>query len=78
VKYEWLNQMNIGNIRNSNLDIDIYSNDPSNTGLSRDTCYVEQRAFRCSTWLQCQPTDLGDLRVFSPEDQGATRDGSCS
>jgi len=45
VKYEWLNQTNIGNVRNSNSDIDIYSNDPSNTGLSRDACYVERRAF---------------------------------
>jgi len=78
VKYEWLNQTNIRNVQNSNSDIDIYSNDPSNTGLSRDACYVERRAFRCGAWLQRRPTDLGDPRVFSPEDQGAMRDGSCS
>ena len=41
VKYEWLNQTHIRNVRTSNTDIDIYSNDPSNTGLGRDACYVE-------------------------------------
>ena len=78
VKYEWLNQTDIGNIQNCNVDIDIYSNDPSNIGLSHDACYVEQQAFQCGTWLQRQLTDLSDLRVFSPEDQGVTRDRSCS
>ena len=47
VKYEWLDQTNIGNVRNSNSDIDIYSKDPPNTGMGRDACYVERRAFRC-------------------------------